>query len=107
MRCSQAAAAQACGAAAVRPPLPGAGEGAWQRRQAQLELCKALSLGDAAGYERWLSLMANVLAQQRDEVGGVGVVHWYGALQCMCTGRQSAGVDVVKACCCNYSLMHV
>jgi hypothetical protein len=71
MRCSSAAAAQGCGAAGVRPPLPQPGEGAWQRRQAQLELVKAQSLGDAAGYERWLRVLAHLLAQQRDEVGGL------------------------------------
>jgi hypothetical protein len=70
MRCSSSAAAQGCGAAGVRPPLPQPREGAWARRQAQLELLKALALGDAAGYERWLRALAHVLAQQRDEVGG-------------------------------------
>jgi hypothetical protein len=71
LRCSSAAAAQGCGAAGVRPPLPQPGQGAWQHRQAQLELLKALSLGDAAGYERALRALARVLAGQRDEVGGM------------------------------------
>jgi hypothetical protein len=68
LQMSLAAAAQGCGDAGVRLPLPVADERVWQRRQAALELVKAQMLGDAAGYERWLSLLAHVLAQQRDEV---------------------------------------
>lgn len=103
LRCSLAAAAQAAGAAGLVPPQPRQGEGCWRARQAALELAAAHSLGDAPGYERWLGLLAHVLAQQREEVGkgrGAGWVSVCCGLVCLLAppGRASCSCCACRCC---------
>ncbi|KAF8066171.1 abcG22 [Scenedesmus sp. PABB004] len=67
LRASAAAAAAAGGGAPLRLPAPAPDDDVWRRKEAGTQLMRALLLADAAGYERWLGLLVNLLATQRDQ----------------------------------------